>query len=309
MRPSLRPPVLLSCVLLTVTSVVCGGNAPLPTGGSSAGAARRAPGARGRAGRDGGSTATGIGDGGGGALYRHRGAPPTGTGPGVAGAFGGVGTAGSLGTAGTSPVGPTGEGGGTGIFMCGSPTLPTGSCVPGAFKRPNVGCQCQDSTPCVCPGVGCVDPMTDPNNCGLCGVKCGPTSTCNGGVCGPAPVQVVASEAGCGTMDLAVGGGMLYWTDPGHATVKRMPLEGGAVQTIANAEKPSKIVVSGSTALWLYASASLRVSFDGGPPSFIFLGLTSEIGAARADPGRHRCSSRAATTSRARPSRASSAER
>ena len=35
MRPSLRPPLLLSCVLLTVTSVVCGGNAPLPVGGAA----------------------------------------------------------------------------------------------------------------------------------------------------------------------------------------------------------------------------------------------------------------------------------
>jgi len=266
MHRSLRPPILLSCVLLAVTSVVCGGNAPLPVGGAGAGAAGH-----------GGSTPTGSGTAGT-SLMGHAGAPPTGTGPGVAGAFGGVGTAGSLGTAGvvgtagTSPVGGTGEGGGTGIFMCGSPTLPTGSCVPGAFKRPNVGCQCQDGFPCVCPGVGCIDPMTDPDNCGLCGIKCGPTSTCNGGVCGPAPVVVVPPQQSCGLMDLAVGGGMLYWTDPGHAAVKRMPLAGGGAQTIGNGEKPSNIAVAGTMAVWMYSSGSIRLSFDGAPPSFLLSG-------------------------------------
>jgi hypothetical protein len=67
---------------------------------------------------------------------------------------------------------------------------------------------------------------------------------------------------------------MLYWTEPGHAAVKRMPLAGGAIQTIGNAEKPSKITVSGSTAVWLYASASIRKSVDGGPPSFLLSGGT-----------------------------------
>jgi hypothetical protein len=262
MLPSLRFRVLLPCALLAVTSVVCGGNAPLPIGNTTTtGAAGTQP-TLGAGGQGGSTSSTGIG-----------GSSPAGDASGFAGTFGGpagtIGTGGVVGTGGT--VGPTGEAGSSGgIAMCGAPTRADGLCVMGAFKRSGV-CTCQAGAPCVCPGVGCIDPLTDPDNCGTCGVHCGPTSTCNDGVCGPAPVPVM-TVMGCSSLDLAIGGGMLYWTDAAHATVSRMSLSGGSFQPLGSAEKPSKIVVAGTTAVWLYANASIRVSHDGGPAEFILSG-------------------------------------
>ena len=264
MRASLGSPIRLVC-LLVVTSVACSGNAPLPTGNTNAGTAGMHL-AAGGAGH-GGSTSTGAA---GAVLTGVAGATAAaGAGPGAAGAFGGP--AGTVGTAGTSPVGPTGQAGASGVAMCGSPSHSDGTCVAGAYKRSGTSgtCQCQDDAPCVCPGVGCVDPMTDDDNCGTCGIHCAPTSTCNNGVCGPAPVQIVPPQPGCRSTDLAIGGGMLYWTDDWHATVKRMPLAVGNQQTIATGEKPSRLVVSGTTAAWLYSTAAIRVSLDGAPPTFV----------------------------------------
>jgi hypothetical protein len=272
MRASLGLPAL-PYVLFVVLSVGCGGNAPLPIGSTSTGAAgtHAAAGAAGH----GGSTSTTSGAAG--STLTGIGGAAAGSGPAVAGASGGP--AGTVGTAGTSPVGPTGQAGDTGISMCGSPTLPNGLCAVGAFKRPGFGCACQDGTPCVC-GQTCVDPMTDDDNCGACGLHCGPTSTCNNGVCGPPVVEVVPPLAGCGSIDLAIDNGTLYWTDQGHATVKRMKLVGGTPQTIGDAEKPSKIVVAGTAAYWLYSNASIRRSIDGGAPAFVWSNPTAIRGLA-----------------------------
>jgi hypothetical protein len=35
----------------------------------------------------------------------------------------------------------------------------------------------------VCCPTGCVDSMNDNNNCGSCGVKCGPPLVCMNGIC------------------------------------------------------------------------------------------------------------------------------
>ena len=264
MRAPLGLPIQL-LGLLVMTSAACSGNAPLPTGNTSAAGVHPAAGTSGQ----GGSMSMSSGIAGAPLTGAAGAAAAAGAGPGVAGTFGGP--------AGTSPVGPTGEAGASGIVMCGSPSHSDGTCVPGAYRHGTSGCQCQDGMPCVCPGVGCVDPMTDDDNCGACGIHCAPTSTCNNGVCGPSPVQVVPPQAGCRSTDLAIGGGMLYWTDDGHATVKRMPLAGGNQQTIVTGEKPSRIVVSGTTAAWLYATASIRVSLDGAQPTFVLQG-GSQIG-------------------------------
>ena len=140
--------------------------------------------------------------------------------------------------------------------MCGAATLPDGTCAMGAFKRSGV-CQCQSDLTCVCGGA-CAKPLTDDTNCGVCGLQCGPTSTCNNGVCGPAVVEFVPARPGCGTIDLAVSGGTVYWTDAGHATVQSRPVSGGPVTTIASGEKPTRVAVVGNSVFWLYASSTIR---------------------------------------------------
>ena len=165
MRGSLGLPLLV----LFLTSVACNGNAPLPTVNTGTGTAGMHP------------TAGSAGQ--------------AGSASGIAGAPGVAGTVGSAG------VGQAGASGGSGSAMCGVPTLPSGLCVPGAYKRGGGACQCQDGLPCVCPGVGCVDPMLDPANCGACGMACGATSTCNAGACGAAPTMVSPAIAGCTATD------------------------------------------------------------------------------------------------------------
>jgi hypothetical protein len=263
MRASLGFPI---CFLVAM-GVGCSSNTPLPIGNATGGAAGRAATGSGA----GGAMMATSGAAGASTGIAGDGAPATGqaggSATGVAGATA-TGEAGSTATgqAGASAVGAAGS---SGITMCGAPTLPNGTCVSGAFTHNGGVCQCQDGTTCVCPNVGCIDPLTDDDNCGTCGVRCGPTSTCNNGVCGPPPVQVVPPQQGCGSIDLAIGGGMLYWTDAGHSTVKRMPLAGGVPATISNAEKGSKIVVSGTTAAWIYGDVLVHGSLDGGAPFLV----------------------------------------
>jgi hypothetical protein len=152
-----------------------------------------------------------------------------------------------------------GGAGGGGAPSCGSPTRADGTCVAGAFRRAGV-CACQSDTPCVC-GAGCVDLLTDDDNCGACGHPCGPTSTCIQGVCGPPVVNVLPAQPRCGSIDLAVGGDTLYWTERDHFAVRSVPLAGGAVTTISSAEKsPARIatVGGGKHVFWTFLDTTIR---------------------------------------------------
>jgi hypothetical protein len=153
--------------------------------------------------------------------------------------------------------------------MCGAPTASNGQCAAGAFKRNGV-CQCQDTVPCVCNGA-CTDPLTDDDNCGACGHHCGPTSTCNAGVCGPPVVNVIPPRPGCKSIDLTVSEGSLIWSDEGHGLVQSMPLGGTAITTIATAESgPTRVTAVGGGVFWIdRATRTIRRGGAGAVPATI----------------------------------------
>jgi hypothetical protein len=142
----------------------------------------------------------------------------------------------------------------------------------GAFKRNGV-CQCQSATPDVC-GDTCVDVLTNDDNCGCCGVKCGPTSTCNDGKCGPPPTLAFAAPAGCGSLDIAAaGGGTLIYADREHGTVGVLAA-GGAPQIIATGEKsPARVAKVGNAIFWS-TPRTIRQSVAGGAPTTVVESVT-----------------------------------
>ena len=145
-----------------------------------------------------------------------------------------------------------------------SPTRPDGSCVEGAFKRDGA-CACQDGEPTVCGG-NCVDTTLDPTNCGACGRSCGPTATCNAGACGPPVTNVVPPAAGCASLDLATSGGVLYWADQGHGTVRSQPLAGCEPTTIVAGElNPTLVTTDGATLVWVTSGSTMSASSFGYP--------------------------------------------
>jgi hypothetical protein len=251
---------------MVALAVACGSNAPLPTKVVSSGAAGSTGSGTGRA----GETASGAAGAGSAASAGNAASASVGTGGTGSVDTAGVGAAGAsaAGAAGTVAVGVMGQAGSFSLpgTMCGSPTLSSGMCVAGAYKRNGAGCQCQDALPCVC-GQGCVQPLTDDDNCGACGVHCGPTSTCNAGVCGPPVVNVVPTAPGCGALDLTIVGDVLFWADAGHGTVNRLSLLDGGTTIISSSEQaPAKITVGGSSVFWISAGKTIRRSDAGGPP-------------------------------------------
>jgi hypothetical protein len=136
----------------------------------------------------------------------------------------------------------------------GSATGSDGKCVPGAYVR-NGLCACQAGLPTVCGGT-CVDTSLDVNNCGACGRTCGPTSTCIAGACGPPVTNVVPPAPGCVSLNVATSGGILYWTDQGHGTVRSQPLAGCAATTIVSGEQsPTLLTTDGVTLVWVTGPA------------------------------------------------------
>jgi len=105
--------------------------------------------------------------------------------------------------------------------------------------------------------------MTDPANCGRCGIACLPNAACVSGRCGKAPTALIPAQAGCTVLEktpygvatlsirLVLDGGKIYWTDPGHGTVNSIATEGGAVTTLATNEMtPSSLIVRGGSVYW-----------------------------------------------------------
>jgi hypothetical protein len=185
-------------------------------------------------------------------------------------ATGGAGSGG----AGASGQGNAGQGGMSGGSAAGSggtctmndATKPDCSCVTGAYKRPTV-CMCQDGLPNVCPTVGCVNLMLDPDNCGMCAKKCSMVSTCNGGVCGADPTASLAAIAGCNAdqmspMTLAVAGGSVYYADMTHGKIFKLgadttPVIGGTTPEMM----PTWLTGSGTNLFWYAKGAkSIRMA-------------------------------------------------
>jgi hypothetical protein len=189
----------------------------------------------------------------------------SGSGPvGAAGASAGASGTGTGGAAGAPLMGEGGSGvAGDGAATCGSPRRVNGSCVNGAYRRPDTGdCECQSGTTCVC-GSTCVDPLNDDDNCGACGHRCGPTSTCTQGVCGPPVVNVLPAQNGCGMIELGVSGDTLYWTELGHGSVRSMPVAGGAITTISSNEiSPADITAVRNHVFWTMFGSTIRHAVD-----------------------------------------------
>jgi hypothetical protein len=175
----------------------------------------------------------------------------------------------------TSDAGPIGSAGasaaGSSPASAGVATRADGTCVTNAFKRSGV-CTCEVDIPDVCRDT-CVSLSSDPDNCGACGQACAPTAVCVAGRCGPSVSNVVPAAAGCGSLELAVADGALFWTDRAHGTVERLSLGASAAvapTTIATHESnPGLIAVSGSNVFWIddAPTATLRQgSTSGGAP-------------------------------------------
>lgn len=138
---------------------------------------------------------------------------------------GNTGTSGSTsttaGTGGTSSAG-TSSGGTGGAAKC--PGNQIG--MPGA-------CMCPAYAPQFCEAITkCVSPMKDPDHCGGCDTKCGPTNACAAGACTP-DLTTVAEVAGCGTLALVSAAGKLYVlsTMTGSLSSIALPAAAGATPT------------------------------------------------------------------------------
>ncbi len=111
-------------------------------------------------------------------------------------------------------------------------------CAPGAFSYDGGACTCQGYVPKLCTYTNeppqCIDPTTDPNNCGECGVTCKPKAACINGVCGNEPTPLVAPAPGCVSIHVVYEAGFLYWADMGHGSINRISTAGGPVTTLAS---------------------------------------------------------------------------
>jgi hypothetical protein len=235
-------------ILLFLTSVGCGRNAPLPTVTIGAGTAGAMP-----------PTAESAGQGGSTPAPSSIGATTI---TGIADASGASDPAGASAAAGSA--------------TCGAQTQPNGRCVPGAFPGRSGVCQCQRDYPCACPNVGCVDLKLDPDNCGACGAHCGPTSACNAGACGPAPVMVSGAIAGCHALTM-VATDAVYFTDAAHGTVNEV----GAATPLATNEMGATMIQQVGTNLYWYAPGSKsirRMATTGGAVADVFTATVSDGG-------------------------------
>jgi hypothetical protein len=80
----------------------------------------------------------------------------------------------------------------------------------------------------------CADLTTDPDYCGDCATKCPSTSACRAGACTPEPTSLLA-VANCTKLDLAVGGGQLFFTDTANGKVYARPFGGPVSNQIGRA--------------------------------------------------------------------------
>ena len=175
------------------------------------------------------------------------GSKSSGTGTGGAGGSSAGGSGGTTGAAGADPLA----------------TNPDGTCVAGAFKRNGV-CACQSDTPKVCAAM-CTDATTDVANCGTCGKACNATATCNAGTCGADVTNLVPAITGCMSLNLAVAGTTIYFTDTGHGTVNSVATTGGAVTKLVMGEvSPGMILTAGTNLFWISIKSVTTTTADGG---------------------------------------------
>jgi hypothetical protein len=152
-------------------------------------------------------------------------------------------------------------------------SMDTGSSVPEA------GCE---AGALLCAGT-CVDPATDPDNCGACGHDC-LGLTCQGAGCQPV---VLTTTSGGGAYSMVVDSQNVYWTDFTSGTVCQVSNHGGSAQIIAMTAmaSPTSIAVDTSYVYWADTANSqiqrtligggLTVPVYTGPPGPFFFSLGS----------------------------------
>jgi hypothetical protein len=171
-----------------------------------------------------------------------------------------------------------------GVTAGGTATGGTGgatACGPNSLRHADDGmCHCQPASLTMCAD-GCGDLPTDPDHCGDCMTKCGPTQACAASKCSAAPMMVVPAAATCDGMHLAVSAGKLYWTDTMAGTLSSVATTGGAVTKLVEAQmKPTTIVVNGTSLYWLASDAKsvMTATTAGATPKAVVTSTTDEIG-------------------------------
>jgi hypothetical protein len=145
--------------------------------------------------------------------------------------------------------------------------------VPDSGLLPDGGeLACGSQTAC---GLTCVDVSSDPDNCGAC------ARSCQGGGCASGSCQPVMLASGEDQpIRLTANGGWLYWTDYGSGEVKRVPVSGGAVETLASGQRDlSGLCADGTHVYWIVslgADAGIwSATLDGGAPVQLAAGSPS----------------------------------
>lgn len=187
--------------------------------------------------------------------------PVGGSNPGTSGSGGGgaLPQGGSSGAGGSTSGGSSmsGAGGGGGTVPPGGACTSTAQCQGTGFKCNTTTkvCDCSVDKPDTCGEAAaavCTQKMTDPQNCGTCGMACAEGAACVAGACGTAPTELLAPVAGCGVMQLAIQGANIYWTESMSGKVRMMPLAGGAATDIATGQvAPGSIVADATGVYWV----------------------------------------------------------
>lgn len=206
---------------------------------------------------------------------------------------GGPSTSGAGTTAGTSSTGGGGAGNnggtggaaagtaGTGMAQGGGLALVDGKCPPNSVKRMDMLCYCQPMTLSACAD-GCGDFMTDPDHCGNCTTKCTTQQACNAGKCSADPKVLVPAAAGsCDSIQIAVSGANLYFTNKMAGTVNSVPVAGGAVAPLATGQMaPTLLKVTADKLFWLASGAKsvMTAPLTGMNPTALVPAQATDIG-------------------------------
>jgi hypothetical protein len=117
---------------------------------------------------------------------------------------------------------------------------------------------------------GCVDTMTDPNNCGGCNVVCPQQDaggSCSGGVCRATALLQTVAPVG---FNIAADNSYVYWSgNAGAGDLFELPVDGGPAKSLSS-QGTGVVTVESGIVYWLIGSGVWAVSAtDGGPATEI----------------------------------------